>query len=207
MSSREDLQIFRKLPVDGTLIELEQGDGEPYFCTPEGAEIIGWLNGIHFILLPEDDTVYCVEPEMEEGSFVLPVGRDFREFLSYLLYCKCTSPLAQIAGLEEAQFRALLRENAEQVWPDCGAFLQERDRVLALLAETFHIQPLDPFQAVKAQQAAFDPETLHFSEEYYEVLGLVPPWQTAAAENCGDERACCPAEVCLVEYEQEEAEP
>ena len=39
----------------------------------------------------------------------------------------------------------------------------------------FQIQPQDPFQRVKALQAAFDPSVLNFSDEYYDTLGLDNP--------------------------------
>ena len=40
-------------------------------------------------------------------------------------------------------------------------------------AKRFHApEPADPWEPVKALQAAFDPGTLVFSREYYEVLGL-----------------------------------
>ena len=89
MSTREDVKTFFGLPLDFSMLELEpETDADPvrYFCTPENAEIIGWGScGTHFVLLPGDEAVYCVEPELaEEGTFVLPVGADFREFLSHL---------------------------------------------------------------------------------------------------------------------------
>ena len=91
MSTREDVKTFFGLPLDFSMLELEpETDADPvrYFCTPENAEIIGWGScGTHFVLLPGDEAVYCVEPELaEEGTFVLPVGADFREFVSHLLY-------------------------------------------------------------------------------------------------------------------------
>ena len=177
MSSREDVRTFCSLPIDFSSIELEPClDAEPYFCTPEGAEIIGWLNGIHFILLPGDEAVYCVEPEMgEEGTFVLPVGRDFREFLSYLLTCKCTSPLAQIAWLEEDGFRQLLADNAQNTWPGCEETLRNQAAALDAIADCFDLVPKDPYGAVRALQAAFDPSVLTFSDEYYDTLGLENP--------------------------------
>lgn len=177
MSAREDVKAFLSLPIEFSAIELEScPDAEPYFCTPVGAEIIGWLGSTHFILLPGDETVYCVEPELgEEGTFVLPVGRDFREFLSYLLYCKCTSPISQIFMLDEPGFRRLLEENAQNTWPGCEEPLRSRDQALSLLSETFGIQPQDPYAAVKAMQAAFDPSALVFCDEYYDVLGLENP--------------------------------
>lgn len=184
MSSREDVRTFCSLPVDFYSIELEPGPGAgPYFCTPEGAEIIGWLNGIHFILLPGDETVYCVDPEMGEGgTFVLPVGRDFREFLSFLLFCRCTSPLAQIAWLEEDQFRQLLADNEQNTWPGCEETLQNQAAALAAIADTFGLEPRDPYGPVKALQAAFDPSVLTFSDEYYDTLGLENPRDGEAGE-------------------------
>ena len=170
MSTRKDIQTFFSLPLDFSLLELEPETGaDPvrYFCTPENAELIGWgSSGTHFVLLPGDEAVYCVEPELAgEGTFVLPVGADFREFLSHLLFCKGTSPLAQI----------FLRDNGANTWPGCAEDLRRLDVSLALLAETFGLQPQDPFDRVKALQAAFDPSALEFSDEYYDTLGLENP--------------------------------
>ena len=180
MSTREDIQTFFSLPLDLSLLELEPETGaDPvrYFCTPENAELIGWGgSGTHFVLLPGDEAVYCVDPELAgESTFMLPVGADFREFLSHLLYCKGTSPLAQIFLLDEARFRKLLRDNGANTWPGCAEDLRRLDVSLALLAETFGLQPQDPFDRVKALQAAFDPSALEFSDEYYDTLGLENP--------------------------------
>ena len=180
MSTREDVKTFFGLPLDFSMLELEpetDADLVRYFCTPENAEIIGWGScGTHFVLLPGDEAVYCVEPELaDEGTFVLPVGADFREFVSHLLYCKCTSPLAQIFMLDATRFRKLLEDNAANTWPGCEEGFKSGDASLALLAETFGVQPKDPFDRVKALQAAFDPSVLEFSDEYYDTLGLENP--------------------------------
>lgn len=180
MSTREDVKTFFGLPLDFSMLELEPETGaDPvrYFCTPENAEIIGWGScGTHFVLLPGDEAVYCVEPEMaEEGTFVLPVGADFREFLSHLLYCKCTSPLAQIFMLDATRFRKLLEDNDANTWPCCEEDFKSRDASLDLLAETFHIRSRDPFQRVKELQTGFDPSVLNFSDAYYDTLGLEKP--------------------------------
>ena len=180
MSTREDVKTFFGLPLDFSMLELEPETGaDPvrYFCTPENAEIIGWGScGTHFVLLPGDEAVYCVEPEMaEEGTFVLPVGAVFREFLSHLLYCKCTSPLAQIFMLDATRFRKLLEDNDANTWPGCEEDFKSRDASLDLLAETFHIRSRDPFQRVKELQTGFDPSVLNFSDAYYDTLGLEKP--------------------------------
>ncbi|WP_287988195.1 hypothetical protein [Oscillibacter sp. KLE 1728] len=180
MSTREDVKTFFGLPLDFSMLELEPETGaDPvrYFCTPENAEIIGWGScGTHFVLLPGDEAVYCVEPELaEEGTFVLPVGADFREFVSHLLYCKCTSPLAQIFMLDATRFRKLLEDNDANTWPGCEEDFKSGDASLALLAETFHIRSRDPFQRVKELQTGFDPSVLNFSDAYYDTLGLEKP--------------------------------
>ena len=180
MSTREDVKTFFGLPLDFSMLELEPETGaDPvrYFCTPENAEIIGWGScGTHFVLLPGDEAVYCVEPELaEEGTCVLPVGADFREFVSHLLYCKCTSPLAQIFMLDATRFRKLLEDNDANTWPGCEEDFKSRDASLDLLAETFHIRSRDPFQRVKELQTGFDPSVLNFSDAYYDTLGLEKP--------------------------------
>ena len=53
--------------------------------------------------------------------------------------------------------------------------VEKKEEALALLAETFGVQPKDPFDRVKALQAAFDPSVLEFSDEYYDTLGLENP--------------------------------
>ena len=168
MSTREDVKTFFGLPLDFSMLELEPETGaDPvrYFCTPENAEIIGWGScGTHFVLLPGDEAVYCVEPELAE-----------EEFVSHLLYCKCTSPLAQIFMLDATRFRKLLEDNDANTWPGCEEDFKSRDASLDLLAETFHIRSRDPFQRVKELQTGFDPSVLNFSDAYYDTLGLEKP--------------------------------
>ena len=174
--TRDDLGIFQALEIDFSSIGLEQQDSSPYFCTPVGAEYVGWIgcDGVHFILLPGDERVFCVDPAMGEvGSYVLPVAEDFRTFLSYLLFCRDANPLSQIWWMEEKQFRELLAEDAS--WEDCEDFFARKDQALETLRRTFGLTPQDPWEAVKALQGQFDPSGLTFSAEYYDVLGLEQP--------------------------------
>lgn len=192
MASREDVKIFCGLPIDFFSIDLEpQSDWEPYFCTPEGAKPIGWIGsgGVHFILLPGDERVYCVDPDMgSEGSYVLPVGRDFREFLSFVLFCRDANPISQLSWMTEEQYRNLLKEDAQATWPGCEETFQHKAAALATIVDAFGLEPKDPFEPVKAMQTAFDPSTLVFSDEYYDVLGLENPRHRAEREpgrGCG----------------------
>ena len=178
MSTREDVKTFFGLPLDFSMLELEpETDADPvrYFCTPENAEIIGWGScGTHFVLLPGDERVFCVDPAMGEvGSYVLPVAEDFHTFLAYLLFCRDANPLSQIWWMEEKQFRDMLAENVS--WEGCEEFFARKDQTLATLSRTFGLTSQDPWEMVKALQGRFDPSVLTFSPEYYNVLGLEQP--------------------------------
>ena len=180
MASREDLARFRALDIDfGSIGLLQDGTGDfSYFCTPADAEYAGRIgcDGVHFVLLPEDERVFCVDPAMgEEGKYVLPVGADFREFLSFVLCCQDANPISQIWWMTEDRFRALLAEDAAQRNGELAERFEKKDRALAAIAAEFGLAPADPFDRVKTMQAAFDPSVLRFSDEYYDVLGLENP--------------------------------
>ena len=178
--TRDDLCRFCGLEIDFESIGLmEPGvDQPPYFCTPMGAEYVVRLgaDGIHFVLLPGDERVFCVDPAMgEPGTYVLPVAEDMRQFLSFLLYCRDANPISQIWWLEEERFRQLLEEDAQARWPGCEPFLAKKEEALSAVREAFGLTPADPYAKVKELQAVFNPEELSFSDEYYEVLGIERP--------------------------------
>lgn len=178
MASREDLKRFQALDIDFSAIGLEQSENVAYFCTPVGAEFVGWTgcDGVHFVLLPGDERVYAVEPMvMEEGRYVLPAAADFREFLSFVLYCRDAGPLTQVSWLSGVRFRELLAEDAAARWDGCEEYFARKAAALDTIAEAFALEPKDPYETVKALQAAFDPSHLTFSNEYYDVLGLENP--------------------------------
>lgn len=171
--TRDDLARFAALPIDHEAIGLmEPGvPQEPYFCDPVGGEPVGRIgcDGVHFILLPGDERVFCVDPAMgEPGTYVLPVAEDLRQFLSFVLYCGDASPIAQIWWLFRPRFDALLEEGWQTAWP-------QRDAALEAIAAAFGLESADPYEKVKALQASFDPACLRFSAEYYDILGLEGP--------------------------------
>ena len=66
-------QQYRALELDGSWIGLEVGNADPWFCTPIGAEIIGWDGAIHYCFVPGfAETVFCVNPENYGGHLVYP---------------------------------------------------------------------------------------------------------------------------------------
>lgn len=180
MASREDLRRFYALDIDfGKLGLYPWGRTDVrYFCTPEDAECFArpGMDGIHYCLLPGEETVYVVRPMcLEEGRYVLPVAENFREFLSFLLYCGAEAALEQIPLWDtEERFQAYLAE-------------QERDAeeraALDIIASAFALGPQNPYEKVKALQGAFDPANLIFSDEYYDVLGLENPRHTGQEEK------------------------
>lgn len=191
MASREDLERFFALDIDHEALGLQPPDEHdlPYFCTPLGAEWAGRLgvDGIHFVLLPGDERVFCVDPSMgEEGTYVLPVAADFREFLTFVLFCRDANPLSQLSWLDEARFRQLLEEDAESRWEGCEEFFAKKAAALDVVAQAFSIEPRDPYEKVKALQLAFDPAVLAFSDEYYDALDLENP------RHRGEEQAAFP---------------
>lgn len=175
--TRDDLKVFRALDIDFDSIGLEPNAGAvPYFCTPVGAEEVGAIgcDGIQFILLPGDEAVYCVDPSMGEiGTYVLPVGSDLREFLSFVLYCHDANPLSQIYFLSEERFQTFAADEAEARGSgELEELFEAKDAALAKIAEAFGIAPAEPYEKIKARQAAFDPGVLQFSDEYYDTLGV-----------------------------------
>lgn len=179
--TRDDLKRFRELDINFDSIGLLQsGAGDfAYFCTPTDAEFVGRIgcDGVHFILLPEDERVFCVDPSMgERGTYVLPVASDFREFLSFVLCCQDANPLSQIYWLTRKQYKELAEEDAAARENEHMArFFEQKDHALSVLAKEFGLTSVDPFKKIKAMQKKFDPSVLNFSEEYYDVVGYIRP--------------------------------
>lgn len=187
--TRDDLRRFRALDIDFDSIGLLQGgeDDFAYFCTPVDAELVGRIgcDGVHFILLTGDERVFCVDPSMgERGTYVLPVAGDFREFLSFILYCQDANPLSQIFWMTRKQYEELAAEDAAARGNENMArFFEQKDRTLAVIAKEFDLTPVDPFKKVKAMQKKFDPAVLNFSEEYYDVVGYERPEDTVTMQG------------------------
>lgn len=169
-----DNHIFKKvhsLDLPNSSIGLEcSGNDTTYFCTPVGAEIIGWIgvDGIHFCFIPSisSDMVFVVSPIPCGQNHVEPVAKSFQEFLSLIAFCKDASPLEQISYISEKQFLELLK--AEEKVKNL-----EKEDVLKVLNKSLNISPnLNTYQDVKKLQASFDYSIIPFSKEYYSTLGI-----------------------------------
>lgn len=170
MSTREDIVRLRAMRGDLSPLGLylERPYFEPYFCTPEGAELVSDLgvDGVHFVVLPGDERVFLVDPAFGEiGTYVTPAAEDMRQFLSFIVSCRSANVISQIWWMNEAQYAELLAEDAENPVPGT-------DEAIDALRAEFDITPVDPFGPVKAMCRDFDSSFIRFSDEYYDVLGI-----------------------------------
>ncbi len=173
-------QKYLALELDGSWIGLERGsETSGYFCTPEGARIIGWeTEGIHYCFIKGyRDMVFAVNPESCVDRCVYPLAGNFKDFLRLILACGSTTAVEQIAGWDRERFEAFLRSEDNRVWPEQQTVLDRIRTELKLTAMD------DPFSYVKEVQAAFDDSKLRFSNEYYDALGLERPDGTAPEEQ------------------------
>lgn len=174
MSGQDLLERFWALDIDHGSLGLMQRDfGEPYFCTPVGAEILGWtgVDGVHFCRVPAVDPalVFVVTPIPCGEHCVEPVARDIETFFRLLLACGGANLLEGVSYVGEERFRAWLEE-------DRASMDGARAAALDKLREALALEPCpDPYRAIKSLQNSFDNTTIPFSEEYYEATGEEPP--------------------------------
>ena len=165
--TREDLARFAALPIDfGAIGLLEPGvPQEPYFCDPVDGEPVGRLgcDGVHFILLPGDERVFCVDPAMgEPGRYVLPVAEDFRQFLSFVLFCGDANPISQIWWTEEEQFRDFLKEESERSWEGMEDVLEQKELLWPLSPPHFPWRAPTPMRRSRLSRPVTTPPTCSF---------------------------------------------
>ena len=149
-------QQYRALELDGSWIGLEVRNADPWFCTPIGAEIIGWDGAIH----------YCFV------HLVYPIARSFADFLSLLLAVGHTNSLQQVIGWKREEFERFLRQQEEVDYISSPQVQQ----VLKTITEEIGVVPQpDPFGYIKRLQEEFPYEKIVFSNDYYDILGLERP--------------------------------
>ena len=163
-------QGFCRLELDTAWVGLSRESGEPYFCTPVGAEIIGWDNGIHYCFIPAfQEMVFCVNPETCCGLYVYPVARNFHDFLSLLLSTGHTNSMQQIILLDKPAFEAFCAS------PDERAFIArpEVQQILSAIRTRLGVAPMkEPYEYVRALQAGFPYSRIPFSDSFYDATGI-----------------------------------
>lgn len=158
---------FKKLDINFSQISLEQGDTHSdYFCTPQGAEVIGWagVDGIHCcFVMGFGETVFTVSPMNLRGNYVKPVANTFEDFLRLLLACGGVDAVEQAWMWNRGEFNAYL-----ETYPP-----NDKQRVvLEELRKNLSLTPMaDPYGYIKGVQSSFDYSRLTFPKEYYELGG------------------------------------
>lgn len=151
---------YLKLRLDASPVGLGRGgDSVGYFCTPEGAQILGraGVDGIHYCTVQDfGETVFAVAPMNQPGCYVHPVARDFTDFLRLVLSCGGTAALEQAHGWDEAQFDAFLRDNPPSA---------QQQAVLEALREQLSLTPMEqPFSYLKELQAELDYSRIKYAQ-------------------------------------------
>ena len=178
---------YKNLKIDGSWIGLEAGAQTPYFCTPIGAEIIGWDNGIHYCFIKGfGDMVFCVNPETCCDYNVYPIARNFCDFLGLILATGNTNILQQIIWWDKKRFEDFVNSPEEQEY----RVRPEVQGVLSTIRKGIDITPIDtPFEYIKDLQSNFPYEQIPFTNEYYDTLGIERPDGTEPEENGFEFRA------------------
>ena len=176
-------EAFLQAGISLAPLGLEAGDRHSgYFCTPLGAEVIGWegVDGIHCCFVEGfGEMVFAVNPMGLPGEWVHPIARNFEDLLRLLLSCGHLAPLEQAYGWDWAQFDQFLEENPP---------VPEQTAVLKRLKEAFSLSPMDaPYDYLRELQASFDYDRLTYSEECLEALPQppqpAPPWRVTFESN------------------------
>ena len=178
---------YKNLKIDGSWIGLEAGAQTPYFCTPIGAEIIGWDNGIHYCFIKGfGDMVFCVNPETCCDYNVYPIARNFCDFLGLILATGNTNTLQQIIWWDKKRFEDFVNSPEEQEY----RVRPEVQGVLSTIRKGIDIAPIDTlFEYIKDLQSNFPYEQIPFTNEYYDTLGIERPDGTEPEENDFELRA------------------
>lgn len=161
---------FINLDIDTSLIGLEKGDKEGgYFCTPKGAKVIGWegCDGIHYCFITGfDDAVFAVNPSSCADIYVYPLAYTFKDFLRLILALKSTTSVEQIILWDKRQFEEYMISSDNVILPEQQEVLNKIQNEHGLCAME------NPFEYVKGVQENFAYDSLIFTDEYYDVLGL-----------------------------------
>ena len=172
---------YKNLKIDGSRIGLELGEETPCFCTPIGAEIIGWDNGIHYCFIKGfGDMVFCVNPETCCDYYVYPIARNFHDFLGLILAVGGTNTLQQIIWWDRKMFDDFVNSPEEQE----NKVSPEVKGVLNIIRKEIDVASIDiPFEYIKDLQSKFPYEQISYTNEYYDTLGIERPDGTEPEEN------------------------
>lgn len=164
---------YKKINVDTSWIGLAKETDRRYFCTPIGAEIIGWDNGIHYCFIKGfGDMVFAVNPDTGCDYYVYPLAKSFSDFLGLILTTKGTNILQQMILWDKQEYLDFINSPDEVEW----ASRKEVTEVINAISSALDIIPIvQPFEYVKEIQGEFDYSKIAFSDEFYDITGIEKP--------------------------------
>ena len=156
---------FLKKNIDLAPLGVEHNANEAaYFCTPKGANIIGWagVDGIHYCSIRGfGEMVFAVSPMNAAPDYVHPLAENFADFLRLLLACGHADALEQTWMWDKMQFEAFLKENP---------ITEEQENTLAEIADKMKLTAMEnPWESIKSLQSSFDYSKIKYTEEYYDM--------------------------------------
>lgn len=164
---------FLTLNLDTSWVGLSREEDQQYFCTPIGANIIAWDNGIHYCFIQGfDEMVFAVNPDTGCDHYVYPLAKNFYDFLSLVLATKNANAMQQVILWNKQQFIEFIHapENVEyDAKPEVTAVLHDIQTKLS-------VSPMEhPFEYIKRIQADFPYDKIKFTDEFYETTGMERP--------------------------------
>lgn len=178
-------QKYKNLKIDKSYINLEEGSKTAdWFCTPIGAKVIGWENGIHYCFIEGfSEMVFAVNPEgsiNENGEelHTYPLSENFENFMRLILAAKCANHIEQIIHFSKSEFEKFCEDDSSDL-----EFQKKQEAVLDVIAKDLKLTPMDDaYEYVKHLQKNFDTASIKYSDEYYDTLGLERPSGTKRKE-------------------------
>lgn len=161
---------FKKLNLDTSPIGLSIELREPFFCTPIGAQIIGWDNGIHYCFIKGfEEIVFCVNPETCCNYYVYPLAKDFTDFLRLLLSLKTTNAIQQVVWMDKDAFENFMNDPDEVRYTSS----EPVQSILQNISSNLEVEPIEnPFDYIKKLQKDFPYKEIKFTDEFYNITGL-----------------------------------
>ena len=156
---------YKKLDIDFSQLSLEPGDTSGgYFCTPKGAEVIGWagVDGIHCCFVKGfGEMVFAVNPSNLPGDHVHPLARSFEDFVRLILAC----------GFDAAEQAWMWNRGEFDAYLETYPPTPEQRAALDGLRDGLGLTPMeDPYGYIREVQAGFDCGKIPFSKEYYDLM-------------------------------------
>lgn len=171
MKQNDLLQQYNSLKIQGEYIGLEKGsETGDYFCTPVGAKVFAWDNGIHYCFIDGfGEMVFCVNPETCCDYYVYPLANSFYDFLRLVLATKNANAMQQVILWDKQEYLDFIN-SPDNVEYDNSA---EVVAVLNAIRTELGISEMEnPFEYIKNIQKDFPYDRIKFSDEFYEVTGI-----------------------------------